>query len=116
MGGSSHSMPADAAKGDVNVTLGDMWVKADRPEVKAGKVTFAVKQMAAPSTAWPSRPPRSSRAAGCSTRPRCSVRARSSRAASPRPSTVDLEPGAYELACFMPGHYAAGQKLPFTVK
>ena len=30
--------------------------------------------------------------------------------------SADLEPGSYELVCFMPGHYAAGQKLPFTVK
>jgi uncharacterized cupredoxin-like copper-binding protein len=29
---------------------------------------------------------------------------------------ADLEPGSYELVCFMPGHYAAGQKLAFTVK
>ena len=28
---------------DVNVTLGDMWVKADKPTAKAGKVSFAVK-------------------------------------------------------------------------
>ena len=30
--------------------------------------------------------------------------------------TADLKPGAYELVCFMPGHYAAGQKLAFTVE
>jgi uncharacterized cupredoxin-like copper-binding protein len=29
---------------------------------------------------------------------------------------ADLEPGADEFVCFMPGHYAAGQKLAFTVK
>ena len=27
----------------MNVTLGDMWIKADAPTVKAGKVTFGVK-------------------------------------------------------------------------
>ena len=26
-----------------------------------------------------------------------------------------LRPGRYELVCFMPGHYAAGQRLPFQV-
>jgi FtsP/CotA-like multicopper oxidase with cupredoxin domain len=48
--GGSHAMPAASAQGDaapavgdVNVTLGDMWVKADTPTVKAGKVSFAVK-------------------------------------------------------------------------
>jgi uncharacterized cupredoxin-like copper-binding protein len=29
--------------------------------------------------------------------------------------TVDLKPGEYEIVCFVPGHYAAGQKLAFTV-
>jgi uncharacterized cupredoxin-like copper-binding protein len=29
--------------------------------------------------------------------------------------TVDLKPGSYELICFVPGHYAAGQKVPFEV-
>jgi uncharacterized cupredoxin-like copper-binding protein len=27
--------------------------------------------------------------------------------------TWNLEPGSYELVCFMAGHYAAGQTLPF---
>jgi len=29
--------------------------------------------------------------------------------------TADLKPGSYELVCYLPGHYAAGQKLPFEV-
>jgi hypothetical protein len=29
--------------------------------------------------------------------------------------TADLKPGAYELVCFLPGHYSAGQKIPFEV-
>jgi len=28
---------------------------------------------------------------------------------------ADLKPGKYQLVCFLPGHYAAGQKLPFEV-
>jgi hypothetical protein len=27
-----------------------------------------------------------------------------------------LEPGSYELVYFLPGHYAAGQKLAFEVR
>ena len=34
----------------------------------------------------------------------------------PARSTADLKAGAYELVCFVPGHYVAGQKLAFTVK
>ena len=30
--------------------------------------------------------------------------------------TATLKPGSYELVCFLPGHFAAGQKLPFEVK
>jgi uncharacterized cupredoxin-like copper-binding protein len=30
--------------------------------------------------------------------------------------TARLEPGSYELVCFLPGHYAAGQKLAFQVR
>jgi hypothetical protein len=30
--------------------------------------------------------------------------------------SADLKPGKYELLCFMAGHYAAGQKMPFEVK
>ena len=30
--------------------------------------------------------------------------------------SAELEPGKYELLCFMPGHYAAGQKMAFEVK
>ncbi len=30
--------------------------------------------------------------------------------------TAKLKPGRYELVCYMPGHYAAGQKLAFAVR
>jgi uncharacterized cupredoxin-like copper-binding protein len=29
--------------------------------------------------------------------------------------SFDLKPGDYELICYLPGHYAAGQKTAFTV-
>ena len=32
-----------------------------------------------------------------------------------RHKAVRVEPGTYELVCFLPGHYAAGQKLAFEV-
>ena len=44
MGGSAaHASQPGAAPADVNVTFGDMWIKASAPTVKAGKVTFGVK-------------------------------------------------------------------------
>ena len=47
---------------------------------------------------------------------RSSPRARSLAAGASDTVTADLKPGSYELVCFLPGHYAAGQKLPFEVK
>src|SRR5215218_9536736 len=41
-GPATESSPAAAAGADVDVTLGDMWVKADKQTVAAGEVTFAV--------------------------------------------------------------------------
>ena len=32
-----------------------------------------------------------------------------------RAADRELKPGRYELVCHVPGHYAAGQKLPFKV-
>jgi uncharacterized cupredoxin-like copper-binding protein len=29
--------------------------------------------------------------------------------------TANLKPGSYELVCLMPGHYQAGQHIPFKV-
>ena len=93
-----------------------MWVKADKPSVKAGEVTFAVDNEGATMHGMALAPhAREGRRAGCSTRARCSAGARSSPAASPISSPPSSKPGAYELVCFLPGHYAAGQKLPFAV-
>jgi len=39
----ADSIGVFTAKADLNVTLGDMWVKADKPSVKAGEVSIAVK-------------------------------------------------------------------------
>src|SRR3954454_11053091 len=41
--GSAAAHKAEAPAADVNVSLGEMWVKSDKPSIKAGKVTFAVK-------------------------------------------------------------------------
>ena len=56
------------------------------------------------------------RRAGCSTRAPSWPRARTSRPAPPARVTADLKPGKYELVCYLPGHYMAGQKLPFEVR
>ena len=48
-GAAPATAPAPASgAADVNVTLGDMYVKADTSTVDAGKVTFTVKNERAP--------------------------------------------------------------------
>jgi uncharacterized cupredoxin-like copper-binding protein len=116
MGGSSHSMPAEAAKGDVNVTLGDMWVKADKPEIKAGKVTFAVKNEGGTVHGLAIAPTPVQQSGGMLDTSALTDQGKQLQGGESETVTWDLEPGAYELVCFMPGHYAAGQKLAFTVK
>ncbi len=116
MGGSSHSMPAEAAKGDVNVTLGDMWVKADKPEVKAGKVTFAVKNDGGTVHGLAIAPTPVQQSGGMLDEAALLGKGKELQGGQSETVSWDLEPGAYQLVCFMPGHYAAGQKLPFTVK
>src|SRR5439155_23301811 len=39
--------PAAAVKADVNVTLGDMWIKSTAASFKAGRVSFAIKNTGA---------------------------------------------------------------------
>jgi uncharacterized cupredoxin-like copper-binding protein len=109
-------MPADAAKGDVNVTLGDMWVKADKPEIKAGKVTFAVKNEGATVHGLAIAPAPVQQSGGMLEESAPVGQGKELQGGESETVSWDLEPGAYELVCFMPGHYAAGQKLPFTVK
>jgi uncharacterized cupredoxin-like copper-binding protein len=113
MGGSSHAMPA---KADVSATLGDMWVKTDTPTVKAGKVSFAVKNTGATvhGLAIAATPVKQS--GGMLDEAALLGKGKELQGGESETVTWDLKPGSYELVCFMPGHYAAGQKLPFTVQ
>jgi uncharacterized cupredoxin-like copper-binding protein len=105
---------AQAPVGQHAVTLGDMFIKAPEASAKAGKITFAVAnrgQMAhwfgivkAPATL------QHGTLAG-------KPLAQSPQLNPGQTATVsaNLTPGSYELVCLMPGHYAAGQHLAFTV-
>ena len=112
--GGTHGAPA-AAKADVNATLGDMWVKADKTTVKAGKVTFAVKNTGATMHGLAIAPAPAKAPAACSTRARSSAKGEDLAAGASGTLTADLKPGKYELVCYVPGHYMAGQKLAFEV-
>jgi uncharacterized cupredoxin-like copper-binding protein len=104
-----------AMKADVNTTLGEMFIKADTTAAKAGKVTFGVKNTGATMhglaiVAAPAKAP------GGMLDPSAFVaRGTDLSAGASGMLTATLEPGRYELVCYMPGHYAAGQKLAFAV-
>jgi FtsP/CotA-like multicopper oxidase with cupredoxin domain len=109
-----HAM--GAMKDDVNATLGEMFVKADTTSVKAGKVTFAVKNTGGTMhgfgiVAAPARAP-----GGMLDPSTLVAKGKELAAGAGETVTAQLKAGSYELVCFLPGHYAAGQKLAFQVK
>jgi uncharacterized cupredoxin-like copper-binding protein len=120
MGGSSHAATADhgggaTAAADVNVTLGDMYVKADKATVKAGEVTFAVKNEGATTHGMAMALTPVDAPGGMLPADKLLAKGAALAGGATDLITADLEPGSYELVCFLPGHYAAGQKLPFEV-
>jgi FtsP/CotA-like multicopper oxidase with cupredoxin domain len=105
-----------AMKADVNATMGEMFVKADTTSVKAGKVTFAVKNTGGTmhGLAIVADPPKAP--GGMLDQSTFLAKGKELPAGAGDMVTADLKPGSYELVCFLPGHYAAGQKLAFQVK
>jgi uncharacterized cupredoxin-like copper-binding protein len=99
----------------VNVTFGDMWIKASAPTVKAGKVTFGVKNEGATmhGLAMVSAPAKVQ--AGVVDHSTLLAKGTDLAGGASETVTADLKPGSYELICHMPGHYAAGQTMPFEV-
>ncbi|MFP5361237.1 MAG: cupredoxin domain-containing protein [Thermoleophilia bacterium] len=114
-GAAGHGTKA-ATTADVKVTLGDMWIKADKTSAKAGKVTFAVKNDGATmhGMAMALTPVKAD--GGMLEESQLLGKGKSLAAGESEVITADLKPGRYELVCFVPGHYAAGQKLAFDVK
>ena len=108
--------PQAAAKADVNVTLGDMWIKADHPSFKAGKMTFSVKNVGATmhGLAIVSAPAKVS--GGMVDHDSFLAKGGDLSAGASGTLSANLKPGRYELICHMPGHYAAGQHMAFDVQ
>ena len=95
--------------------MGDMWIKADKTSVKAGRTTFAVKNTGATmhGMAMAVQPVKAQ--GGMLDASALTGRGKELASGQTDLITADLKPGKYELVCFVPGHYAAGQKLPFEV-
>ena len=93
-----------------------MWVKADKTTVDAGHVHIAVKNTGATAhgMAIVAEPVKTTGGM----LDESAFLAKGKELAPGQSETVmaDLKPGRYELVCFMAGHFAAGQKLPFVVE
>jgi nitrite reductase (NO-forming) len=113
--GSGHGRSGhDAAH--VNVTLGDMFVKTDTTSAKAGKVTFAVKNDGQTMHSMALAPTPVHAPGGMLDESKLLGKGVSLPAGESELVSANLKPDKYELVCFLPGHYAAGQKLAFEVK
>ena len=118
--GGGHDMSAAtghgaAAAADVNVTLGDMWVKSDKLSVKAGEVSFAVANEGATMHGMAIASAPVDAPGGMLADSSLLAKGKELAGGESDVLSAELEPGSYELVCFLPGHYAAGQKLPFEV-
>jgi uncharacterized cupredoxin-like copper-binding protein len=114
--GGEHTAGHGAAAADVNATLGDMWVKADKTEIEAGEVTFSVKNTGATMHGLAILPAPAKVQGGMLDESAFVAKGSDLASGDSETLTVDLKPGSYELVCYVPGHYMAGQKLAFTVK
>jgi uncharacterized cupredoxin-like copper-binding protein len=115
-GGATHGGAHESAMtGDVQATLGDMWVKASTTTVKAGKVTFDVTNSGATTHGLAIVPAPAKVAGGMLDESAFAAKGEPLAGGATGTVTADLKPGRYELVCFIPGHYMAGQKLPFEV-
>jgi uncharacterized cupredoxin-like copper-binding protein len=104
-----------AAAGTVKTTLGDMWVKADTTSVKAGHVTFDVTNTGATTHGLAIVPAPAKAPGGMLDESAFLAKGKQLAAGASDSLMFDLKPGKYELVCFIPGHYMAGQKLAFEV-
>lgn len=114
--GSSGGQQAATVPGAVNVTMGEMWIKAQSSTVKAGTVIFAVTNTGQmPHRLGIAKAPVKLTAYG-SPQP-SAVIAQTDTISSGSSATVHakLTAGSYELVCLEPGHYASGQHMSFTV-
>jgi FtsP/CotA-like multicopper oxidase with cupredoxin domain len=116
MGVSAPSGAQAVPAGAVGITMGDMWIKSTVPSVKAGKVSFAVKNEGATMHGLAIVKAPAKLSGGMLDESTFLARGEHLAAGASGTVSADLKPGDYELVCHLAGHYAAGQKLPFKVE
>lgn len=116
MAGHDMGAGAGASAGNVDVAFGEMWLKSSATEVKAGKVTFSVDNQGTATHQFAIVPAPAQVTGGTPDLSNAVVQGKALSGGASETVTADLKPGKYELVCTMPGHYAAGQKMAFTVR
>ena len=110
------SQIAAASHGTVYVNLGEYWAQPAVPSVRAGKVTFIAKNVGQiPHELMIERAPIKMMSAGHPDEDAAQGMIDDMNTGQTGRMTVRLTPGRYVLFCNAPGHYAAGQHIPFTV-
>jgi nitrite reductase (NO-forming) len=107
---------AGAEEADVNATLGEMFVKADKTTLKAGHVHIAVKNTGATTHGLAIVAAPAKAQGGMLDESTFLAKGKELEPGASETVMAELKPGKYEFVCFMPGHFAAGQRLPFEVK
>jgi uncharacterized cupredoxin-like copper-binding protein len=109
-------MGGSAQPGVVRVTLGEMWVRPSVTSVPAGKVTFVASNMGhVQHELMIERVPLKMEAPGKPVEDAAQGMIEDMGPGQSGKMTLRLKPGKYELFCNVPGHYAAGQHIEFTV-
>ena len=105
-----------AMAGAVKVALGEMFVKPDKTTAKAGEVMFDVQNTGATTHGLAIVKVPAAVKGGMLEESTFLAKGKDLAGGEGGDMvTATLKPGSYELVCFIPGHYAAGQRSDFTV-
>jgi nitrite reductase (NO-forming) len=104
-----------AAKADIAITLGDMWIKSTAASFKAGKISFGVKNTGATGHGFAIVKAPAKLEGGMVDHHSLLAEGKVLSGGQSETISATLKPGSYELICHVPGHYMAGQHIPFTV-
>jgi len=106
---------ASAAKADVGITLGDMWIKSTVSSFKAGRISFGVKNSGATGHGFAIVQAPAKLEGGTVDHRSLLTEGKVLSGGQSETISATLKAGKYELICHVPGHYMAGQHIPFTV-
>ncbi len=116
-GGPAAASPSAGATKTVSIQLGEMFVKPNVSTVAAGKVTFVAHNSGKMThELMVERSPIKVDAPGQPNEDAALGMVPDMAPGESGRMTLNLRPGTYELFCNIPGHYAAGQHVTFTVQ